>query len=75
MRIKLELDEHTTHRLVEIALAEKRPLSWQLEILVQQAVASYGLPMLRPEPCKGKPTEVQDKRPTTSTSQDRPSGT
>jgi hypothetical protein len=32
MRIKLDLDEQTTNRLVEIALAEKRPLAWQLEI-------------------------------------------
>jgi hypothetical protein len=47
MRIKLELDERTTSRLVEIALAEKRPVAWQLEILVQQAIAQWHTPVLR----------------------------
>jgi hypothetical protein len=59
MRIKLELDEQTTSRLMQIALAEKRPLSWQLEILVQQAVAQWFVPPLREDPSAGEPAGVQ----------------
>jgi hypothetical protein len=59
MRIKLELDEQTMSRLTQIALAEKRPLSWQLEILVQRAVAEWFTPPFREDTSVGKPTGVQ----------------
>jgi hypothetical protein len=59
MRIKLELDEQTMSRLTQIALAEKRPLSWQLEILVQRAVAEWFTPPFREDTSAGEPTGVQ----------------
>ena len=40
MRLKLELDEDTTMRLVECAATERRPLPWQAEVLRH----SLGLP-------------------------------
>jgi hypothetical protein len=61
MRIKLELDEQTTSRLMQIALTEKRPLSWQLEILVQQAVAQWFVPPLREDTSAGEPAGVQEQ--------------
>lgn len=41
MRVKLDLDEETTDRLIEIAVAEKRPVPWQAEVLLRKAL---GLP-------------------------------
>jgi hypothetical protein len=61
MRIKLDLDEQTTNRLVEIALAEKRPLAWQLEILVQQAMAQWAMPTLRNDVSAVEPAGVGEK--------------
>ncbi len=61
MRIKLELDEQTTRQLMQIALEERRPLSWQLEILVRQAVAQWFAPPLRQDPPAGEPAGVQQQ--------------
>ncbi len=38
MRLRLELDEDTTMRLVERAAAERRPVPWQAEVLLRQAL-------------------------------------
>lgn len=45
MRLKLELDEETTARLVEQAAAGKRPIAWQAEITLRKAL---GLPFPSP---------------------------
>lgn len=41
MRIKLDLDDEATERLIESAVAEKRPMPWQAEVLLRKAL---GLP-------------------------------
>ncbi len=38
MRIKLDLDEETVDELVKAAEAERRPLSWQAEVLLKRAL-------------------------------------
>jgi hypothetical protein len=55
MRIHLELDEQTTSRLMQIALEERRSLAWQLELLVQRAVAEWFMPPLRENPPAREP--------------------
>ena len=42
MRICLDLDADTTERLVEAAVAERRPIVWQAEVLLRR---SLGLPV------------------------------
>lgn len=41
MRIKLDLDRQTAERLMEEALALRRPIAWQAEIILRRAL---GLP-------------------------------
>ena len=41
MRVQLEIDKDTTTKLVELAVAERRPVGWQAEVLLRQAL---GLP-------------------------------
>ena len=45
MRLKLDLDEDATARLVEQAVVERRPVPWQAEILLRKAL---GLPFSNP---------------------------
>lgn len=40
-QLKLDLDQETFERLVEVALQERRPVVWQAEVLLRQAL---GLP-------------------------------
>lgn len=40
-RIKLDLDQETYEHLLNVALAERRPVHWQAEIMLRQAL---GLP-------------------------------
>jgi hypothetical protein len=37
-RIKLELDTETFGRLVEAAVAERRPANWQAEVMLMRAL-------------------------------------
>ncbi len=46
LRLKLELDEDTTVRLVERAATERRPVPWQAEVMLREAL---GLPFPYPE--------------------------
>lgn len=55
MRIKLELDQETTEKLVEIAMREKRPPAWQAEVLLR---TSLGLPFPSPTPCQSTATKT-----------------
>jgi predicted transcriptional regulator len=43
-RIHVELDEETAARLQDLALDERRPTSWQAEVLIRRGV---GLPASR----------------------------
>jgi hypothetical protein len=40
-RLKLEVDAETYRRLVDLAVAERRPILWQAEVTLRRAV---GLP-------------------------------
>ncbi|MBI4496342.1 MAG: hypothetical protein HY689_00350 [Chloroflexi bacterium] len=42
MRLKLDLDEPTANRLIEVAQRERRPVAWQAEVLLQQALRPEG---------------------------------
>ncbi len=42
MRIRLDLDEDTTHRLIEDAVANRRPLVMQAEVILRRGL---GLPV------------------------------
>jgi hypothetical protein len=66
MRVKLEIGPEATERLVASALAERRPLAWQAEVLLLRAL---GLPDgLR------RPAEPQDADgPRQPAAADRPS--
>jgi hypothetical protein len=53
-RIRLDLDSETYQRLVEVALAERRPVPWQAEIMLRVAL---GLPFPYPDVIDVTPTE------------------
>jgi hypothetical protein len=55
LRLKLDLDEVVTARLVEQAAAEKRPIPWQAEVVLRR-----GLELPFPEPVD---TEEANKKP------------
>ena len=46
MRLRLELDRDTSDRLIGQAAAERRPVPWQAEVLLRQAL---GLPFPYPD--------------------------
>jgi hypothetical protein len=50
VRIQLELDKDTSIKLVESSVAERRPVPWQAEILLRQAL---GLPFPYPDSGSG----------------------
>jgi len=45
LRLKLDLEEDATAKLIERAVAEKRPVGWQAEVLLRVAL---GLPFPAP---------------------------
>jgi hypothetical protein len=51
--LKLDLEEDATAKLIERAVAQKRPVGWQAEVLLREAL---GLPSLPPrtEKASGK---------------------
>jgi hypothetical protein len=49
-RLRLDIDQETYDRLIEIAIEEKRPIRWQAEVILAKAVADYFVPTLRSEP-------------------------
>ncbi len=46
MKIRLELDEQAAKHLIELALQERRPVDWQAEVLLREALGLAG-----PAPC------------------------
>lgn len=38
MRIKIDLDAQATEKLIEAAVAERRPVPWQAEVLLRRAL-------------------------------------
>ena len=62
-RLKLDLDADTYGRLVEQAVAERRPVVWQAEVTIRRAV---GLPFPHDAPDERPPahaSEGQHERP------------
>jgi hypothetical protein len=47
--LRLTIDSESYKRLVEIAVAERRPIGWQAEVMLMKAVAEYYAPSLRPQ--------------------------
>lgn len=56
MRLKLELDEDASTRLVEQAALERRPVTWQAEVLLRKAL---GLPFPYAE--ESGPVDIVDE--------------
>ena len=48
LRLKLEPDEDTAPRLIKCAASEPRPVPWQAELLLRQALG-----LAFPYPCQG----------------------
>lgn len=61
MRIKLDLDQETTNRLVSIALVERRSAADQAAVILEQAIAEHVLPMLRLDPLEVEVAGVPEK--------------
>jgi hypothetical protein len=40
MRIRLDLDQEMTNRLIESAAKERRPVAWQAEVLLKAALSA-----------------------------------
>jgi hypothetical protein len=60
VRIRLELDNETTERLIERAAEERRPVPWQSEVMLRRAL---GLPFPRREgEEQGEPTTAEARR-------------
>ncbi len=51
MKIRLDIDTETAERLVEAAVAERRPIAMQAEVLLRRAL---GLPDERWEPTEAQ---------------------
>ena len=48
-RLRLDISEDAYLQLIKIAVAARRPADWQAEVILEQAIAQYALPVLRPE--------------------------
>lgn len=44
MRIRIELDDEVKNRLIESAVRNRRPIAWQAEMLLRQALADESCP-------------------------------
>jgi len=47
-RLRLEIREESWKRLMQIAVAERRPIDWQAEVILMQAIDEIFLPRLQP---------------------------
>ena len=59
-KLHLNIDQETFERLAEIAIAERRPIGWQAELLLTTAVAQWWTPSLQDYQSEGEPAGVQD---------------
>jgi hypothetical protein len=50
MRLRLDLDAQLTDRLIREAVADRRPVPWQAEILLRRAVGLPDRSAAPPEP-------------------------
>lgn len=60
-RLRLDIDTESYKRLMAIAVEQRRPIAWQAEVLLMQAIAEHFLPMLRPDPLEVEPVGVSEK--------------
>lgn len=49
-RLQLDVDQETYVRLAESAVAERRPVGWQAEVLLRRALGLPVPPVGRPDP-------------------------
>jgi hypothetical protein len=58
-RVRLELDSETFGRLVEAAVAERRPADWQAEVILMRALGSPPpeIPPVTPANATSAPTD------------------
>jgi hypothetical protein len=40
-KLRLDIDDESFERLIAIAIAERRPLGWQAEVLLLQAIGQW----------------------------------
>jgi hypothetical protein len=57
MIVKIDLDRETTQRLIRVAVAERRPVGMQAEVLLRRGL---GLPVPAPLQEDATTAEVQD---------------
>jgi hypothetical protein len=48
-RLRLDIPDESWDQLQDIAIAERRPLAWQAEVLLIKAIHEHHSPMLRPD--------------------------
>lgn len=60
-RLRLDIPEDTYTRLLEIAAQERRPINWQAEVILMQAINECFLPMLRSEGSVRQQIEREEK--------------
>ncbi len=56
--LKLQIDSETMDRLVERAVRERRPITWEAEVLLRQAL---GLPFPYAGELASEPTETAEE--------------
>jgi hypothetical protein len=49
-RLRLDIDDESFERLAAIAIAERRPIGWQAEVLLLQAIGRWPVPSLPQTP-------------------------
>jgi hypothetical protein len=57
-KLKLDVDIETLERLIERAVQERRPITWQAEVLLRQAL---GLPFPYEGELASEPTETVEE--------------
>ena len=61
LKIRLDLDQESFERLAEIAVAERRPIGWQAEVLLRRAISDWFSPAIRGEPAADSPAGMRGK--------------
>ena len=61
--LKLDLDQETYERLVEEAVAERRPIVWQAEVTLRRAVGLPFPPQVRTADRSATLIDSRDPRP------------
>jgi hypothetical protein len=60
-RLRLDIDTESYQRLLEIAVKQRRPIAWQAEVMLIQAIAEWYTPRLRSDQAEVESSGVQEK--------------